>query len=88
MSGLPDVQEVRSVSKFGLSQVTVIFEDPVNIYFARQLVQERLQLAREETPPGLGNPKMGPISTALGEIFQYTIESPQRDLMELHTLQD
>jgi heavy metal efflux system protein len=88
MSGLLDVQEVRSVSKFGLSQVTVIFEDPVNIYFARQLVQERLQRAREEIPPGLGNPEMGPISTGLGEIFQYTIESPQRDLMELRTLQD
>jgi heavy metal efflux system protein len=88
MSGLPDVQEVRSVSKFGLSQVTVIFEDSVNIYFARQLVEGRLQRAREEILPGLGNPEIGPISTGLGEIFQYTIESPQRDLMELRTLQD
>jgi len=88
MSGLPDVEEVRSLSKFGLSQVTVVFRDHVNIYFARQLVQERLQSAREEIPPDLGSPEMGPISTGLGEIFQYTIESPQLDHTELRTLQD
>src|SRR5262245_46426635 len=60
MGGLPGVEEVRSLSKFGLSQVTVVFRDDVNIYFARQLVQERLQIAREEIPPGLGSPEMGP----------------------------
>jgi cobalt-zinc-cadmium resistance protein CzcA len=88
MAGLPGVDEVRSLSKFGLSQVTVVFKDDVNIYFARQLVQERLQLARDEIPPGLGMPGMGPISTGLGEIFQYTVESPTKDLTELRTLQD
>src|SRR5262245_44150911 len=74
MAGLPDVEEVRSLSKFGLSQVTVVFKDHVNIYFARQLAQERLQEAREQISPGLGTPEMGPISTGLGEIFQYSIE--------------
>ncbi len=88
MAGLPGVEEVRSLSKFGLSQVTVIFKDDVNIFFARQLVQERLQLAREEIPSGFGNPEMGPISTGLGEIFQYTVESPKQNLTELRTLQD
>jgi cobalt-zinc-cadmium resistance protein CzcA len=88
MAGLPDVEEVRSLSKFGLSQVTVVFKDHVNIYFARQLVLERLQEAREQIPPGLGTPEMGPISTGLGEIFQYTVEGPGRDLTELRTLQD
>ena len=68
MSGLPGVEEVRSLSKFGLSQVSVIFKDSVDIYFARQLVQERLQQAREEIPPGIGSPEMGPISTGLGEV--------------------
>ena len=72
----PDVEEVRSLSKFGLSQVTVVFDDHVNIYFARQLVQERLQEAREQIPPGLGTPEMGPISSGLGEIFQYSVEAP------------
>lgn len=88
MSGLPDVEDVRSLSKFGISQVTVIFKEHVNIYLARQWVQERLQQASDEIPPWLGTPKMGPISTGLGEIFQYTVESPERDLMELRTLQD
>jgi cobalt-zinc-cadmium resistance protein CzcA len=88
MSGLPDVDEVRSLSKFGLSQVTVVFRDNVNIYFARQLVQERLQQARESIPPGLGSPEMGPISTGLGEIFQYSIEGKDFDQTELRTLQD
>src|SRR5688572_22853835 len=63
MSGLPDVDEVRSLSKFGLSQVTVVFQDHVNIYFGRQLVLERLQEAREQILPSLGTPEMGPIST-------------------------
>jgi len=88
MAGLPDVEEVRSLSKFGLSQVTVVFEDHVNIYFARQLVQERLQEARAQIPPGLGTPEMGPISTGLGEVFQYSVEAPNGDLIELRTVQD
>ena len=88
MAGLPDVEEVRSLSKFGLSQVTVVFKDHVNIYFARQLVQERLQEAREQIPRGLGSPEMGPISSGLGEVFQYSVEAPKGDLIELRTIQD
>ena len=91
MFGLPDLEEVRSLSKFGLSQVTVIFEEGTDIYFARQQVQERLQEAREEIPEGFGTPEMGPISSGLGEIFQYTIEAEPGsgiDATELRTLQD
>src|SRR5262249_28177547 len=88
MAGLPDIQEVRSLSKFGLSQVTVVFGDHVSISFARQLVQERLQEARGQIPPGLGTPQMGPISTGLGEVFQYRLEAPEGDQIELRTIQD
>ncbi len=88
MAGLPGLMEVRGLSKFGLSQVTVVFDDNVDIYFARQQVQERLQQAKEEIPKGAGNPEMGPVSTGLGEIFQYTVESPKRNLTELRTLND
>ena len=88
MAGLPDVEAVRSLSKFGLSQVTVVFRDHVNIYFARQLVQERLQEAREQIPSSVGSPVMGPISSGLGEVFQYVIGNPKGDLIELRTIQD
>lgn len=74
MSGLPDVQQVRSLSQSGLSQVVVIFEDQVDSYFARQLVFERLAMVTEELPDGV-TPELGPISTGLGEIYQYTVES-------------
>jgi cobalt-zinc-cadmium resistance protein CzcA len=86
-AGLPHSTEVRSLSKFGLSMVTVVFEDGTDIYFARQLVMERMLSAREELPPGVES-GLGPISTGLGEVFQYTLESDRRDLMELRTLQD
>jgi len=75
MGGLPRVEQVRSLSRYGLSQVTVIFEEGTDIYFARQLVNERLQEARESLPPGFGEPELGPISTGLGEIFFWVIES-------------
>ncbi|MHB1170184.1 MAG: efflux RND transporter permease subunit, partial [Longimicrobiales bacterium] len=91
MFGLPDLEQIRSLSKFGLSQVTVIFEEGTDIYFARQQVQERLQAAREEIPEAFGTPEMGPISSGLGEIFQYTIEAEPGsgiDPTELRTLQD
>jgi cobalt-zinc-cadmium resistance protein CzcA len=88
VSGLPRVQQVRSISKLGLSQVTVGFEDGVDIYFARQLVQQRLEEAQAEIPPGFGTPEMGPISTGLGEIYQYTVETPNKDLTEARTIQD
>ncbi|MFZ4396937.1 MAG: efflux RND transporter permease subunit [Kiritimatiellia bacterium] len=87
MQGLPRVNQIRSMSKAGFSQVIVVFDDAVDIYFARQLVFERLQAAREDLPDGV-EPEMGPISTGLGEIFQYTLTSPTRSPMELRTLQD
>lgn len=87
MQGLPNVRQIRSMSKSGFSQVIVVFEDDVDIYFARQLVFERLQAAREQMPAGV-EPEMGPISTGLGEIYQYTVESPLRTPMELRTMQD
>jgi cobalt-zinc-cadmium resistance protein CzcA len=74
MSGLPHLAEVRSLSKFGLSSVTIVFEEGTDIYFARQLVAERLAEARQAVPEGYGNPTMGPISTGLGEIYQFTVE--------------
>lgn len=73
MSGLPDIEEIRSVSKFGLSAVTVVFEEDTDIYRARQLVQERLTEAREAIPAGYGTPEMGPIATGLGEIYQFEV---------------
>ena len=74
IAGVPGLQYTRSVSRYGLSQVTAVFEDGTDIYFARQLVNERLQSARGQLPPGL-TPEMGPISTGLGEIFMYTVEA-------------
>src|SRR5688572_31537007 len=91
MSGLPDIEEIRSVSKFGLSSVTVVFADSVDTYFARQLVLERLTQARESIPETIGSPEMGPISTGLGEIYQYELRaapgSPY-DAKALRTIQD
>jgi cobalt-zinc-cadmium resistance protein CzcA len=86
MSGLPDTEEIRSVSKFGLSVVTVVFKDEVNIYFARQLIQERLATARESIPPGYGSPEMGPISSGLGEIYQFEVKGEGKDPMELRSI--
>lgn len=89
MSSLPNVEEVRSLSKTGLSQVTVIFADHVNIYFARQLVLERLQTAKDQIPQVfMAQPLMGPISTGLGEIYQYIVTGEREDAMELRTIQD
>ncbi|MBI5444985.1 MAG: efflux RND transporter permease subunit [Deltaproteobacteria bacterium] len=87
MGGVPKVTNVRSMSKAGLSQVIVVFEDGTDIYFARQQVFERVQNARESLPP-LAEPELGPISTGLGEIFQYTIESEKLSPMELRSIQD
>jgi len=75
MSGLPELVETRSLSRYGLSQVTVVFRDGTSIYFARQLVNERLQEARTAIPDGMGDPQMGPIATGLGEIFMWTVEA-------------
>ncbi|WP_309630213.1 CusA/CzcA family heavy metal efflux RND transporter [Brevundimonas sp.] len=96
IAGVPGLQYTRSVSRYGLSQVTVVFEDGTDIYFARQLVNERLQAARGQLPEGL-TPELGPITTGLGEIFMYTIEAepaarrPDGELYtpeDLRTLQD
>ena len=87
MRGLPRVTEVRSLSKAGLSQVVIIFEDGVDTYWTRQIVFERLAMAREQLPAGV-EPELGPISTGLGEIYQYTLEGEGLDPMELRTLQD
>ena len=88
MSGLPSIEEVRSVSKFGLSVVTVVFEEGTDIYWARQLVGERLVEAREQIPEGYGAPAMGPISTGLGEIYQFEVRGDNHTLMELRTILD
>jgi len=88
MSGLPRVEEIRSVSKFGLSVVTVVFEEGTDIYWARQLVGERLVEAREAVPAGYGEPEMGPISTGLGEIYQFELRGDGYSPMELRTLLD
>jgi len=90
MRGLPDIEQMRSVTKFGLSIVTLVFKDSVDIYFARQLVFERLAEAREKVPKGV-RVVMGPIGTAMGEIYQYTLEGampkdPQQKLAYLTNL--
>src|SRR3989344_4136944 len=74
MAGLPDLEQTRSISRYGLSQVTVIFKDGTDIYFARQLVNERIQEARSNLPSDL-SPSMGPIASGLGEIYMWTIEA-------------
>ncbi len=90
MGGLPRLEQIRSVSKIGLCAITVVFEDGVNDYFARQLVSERLTSARENLPAAV-DVELGPITTGLGEIFQYTLVSddPKKyDATELRTVQD
>jgi cobalt-zinc-cadmium resistance protein CzcA len=91
MYSLPDVKEVRSISKTGLSLVTVVFKEGTDIYFARQLVFERLQAAREEIPDGIGTPTMGPNTSGLGQVFQYMLrtDNPEKyDIMALRSLND
>lgn len=83
MAGLPRTEEVRSLSRFGLSVVTVVFEEGTELYWARQLVSERLPDAREAIPSGFGDPAMGPISTGLGEIFQFEVRGEGWSLMDL-----
>ncbi|MBL9104095.1 MAG: efflux RND transporter permease subunit [Myxococcales bacterium] len=88
MGGLPRMEQVRSVSKYGLSVVTVVFHDDTDIYFARQLVNERMREAIEAVPAEYGTPEMGPISTGLGEIYQFTVRGEGHSLMELEELLD
>jgi len=91
MSGMPRVEEIRSVSQFGLSVVTVVFLEGTDIYWARQNVNERLLTARERIPAGLGNPVMGPITTGLGEIYQFEVRAKpgyDHSLMHLREILD
>ncbi|WP_262696041.1 efflux RND transporter permease subunit [Kordiimonas aquimaris] len=94
MAGLPAVQEIRSVSLFGLSYVAVYFEDDMDIYFARRLVMERLAEVGDRIPEGYGTPEMGPNTSGLGQVFWYTVERADEELnaavtdMDLRTLQD
>ena len=97
LTGLPGLAEIRSLSKFGLSQVTVVFQDDVDVYFARQLVLERMMAAKERLPKGV-EPVMAPVTTGLGEIYQYYLDGPhahdidpaavEAELTEQRTLQD
>jgi heavy metal efflux system protein len=88
MAGIPKTTEVRSTSKYGLSVVTVAFEDGTDIYFARQLVNERMAEAGEAVPATYGRPEMGPISSALGEVYQFVVENPNLTIMQLEELLD
>ena len=88
MAGLPKVQEIRSVSLFGLSYVAVYFDDDMDIYFARRLVMERLQEVADRIPEGYGTPEMGPNSSGLGQVFWYTLERADAELKDAITDMD
>jgi cobalt-zinc-cadmium resistance protein CzcA len=90
---IPGITEVRSFSRFGLSVVTVVFEENIDVYWARQQVNERLATAKEQIPAGVGNPEMAPVTTGLGEIYQYVIHTKpgyesRYNAMELRSIQD
>ncbi|WP_114783095.1 CusA/CzcA family heavy metal efflux RND transporter [Botryobacter ruber] len=92
-SNIPGMKEIRSFSRFGLSLVTIVFEDGVDVYWARQQVTERLQAVQSQIPEGVGVPELGPVSTGLGEIYQYVVRpqkgyEDQYDATELRTIQD
>ncbi len=86
MSGLPGIEQIRSVSRFGLSSVYIYFEEGMDLYFVRRLVMERLPAAREAIPAGIGTPEMGPISTGLGEIYQFQVRGDGQSLMDLRSI--
>ena len=86
MSGLPGIERIRSISRFGLSAVTIYFNEGTDIYFARRLVLERLPEAREAVPQGFGTPEMGPISTGLGEIYQFEVKGTGYSSMDLRSI--
>ncbi len=92
-SNIAGLKEIRSFSRFGLSLVTIVFDDGVDVYWARQQVAERLQQVQSEIPQGIGNPQLGPISTGLGEIYQYVVRpkkgyEQKYNITELRTIQD
>jgi cobalt-zinc-cadmium resistance protein CzcA len=92
-SNIPGLKEIRSFSRFGLSLITIVFNDDVDVYWARQQVTERLKIAEEQIPKGLGNPTLAPVTTGLGEIYQYVLR-PEKgyeskyNATELRTIQD
>jgi cobalt-zinc-cadmium resistance protein CzcA len=93
IANLPDLEELRSISRFGLSVITVVFDDKVDIYFARQLINERLKEAESKIPKGIGTPELAPVSTGLGEVYQYIIHPEKGSeakytAMDLRTMQD
>src|SRR5215218_10875284 len=93
MASIPKIQEIRSFSRFGLSLVTIVFKEGADIYWARQQIQERLTLASKQIPEGVGTPEMAPVTTGLGEIYQYVIHAKpgyedKYNAMELRTIQD
>lgn len=88
MSGLPGIERIQSVSKYGLSYVAIYFKENMDPYFCRRLVMERMPQVREAIPPGMGEPEMGPISTGLGEIYQFKVTGRDRSLMELRSILD
>ena len=93
MATIPDIVEIRSFSRFGLSVVTIVFKDKVDVYWARQQVSERLVEAKKQIPPGVGTPELAPVTTGLGEIYQYIVTTrpgyeKKYDIMELRTIQD
>lgn len=93
MATIPEIVEMRSISRFGLSVVTVVFEEDTDIYWARQQVNERLNQAQDQIPVGMGSPEIGPLSTGLSEIYQYVLRAKpgfeaKYDAMELRTIQD
>ena len=93
MANLPGVKEIRSVSKFGLSVVTIVFEDNMGTYLPRQLIAEKIKTAKENIPTGFGSPFMGPVSTGLGEIYQYILDVDPKykdkySITDLRTIQD
>ncbi|TXJ26411.1 MAG: CusA/CzcA family heavy metal efflux RND transporter [Chitinophagaceae bacterium] len=93
LANLPDLEEMRSISRFGLSVITVVFNDKVDVYFARQLITEKLKEAEEKIPKGVGTPELAPVSTGLGEIYQYILHPKKGSedkytAMDLRTMQD
>ena len=93
LANLPDLEEMRSISRFGLSVVTVVFHDDINIYFARQLINEKLKEAETKIPKGVGTPELSPVSSGLGQIYEYVIHpkkgaESKYSAMDLRTMQD
>ncbi|AKT43074.1 efflux RND transporter permease subunit [Chondromyces crocatus] len=86
MGGLPGLVEHRSISRYGISSVTAVFEDEVDPYLARQMVSERLASVAEELPPGVSTPELGPVTGGLGEVFHFTLSSPSRTAAELYEI--